>query len=98
VTRSVEPVRTCVGCRVRAAKSQLLRVVAVEGVLLPDPRGTSHGRGAHLHPDLECLALAERRRVFPRALRLNGPLGVEALQAYLEQQHHDRPIQSGTTP
>ncbi|HVX70566.1 MAG TPA: YlxR family protein, partial [Mycobacteriales bacterium] len=49
--RSQEPVRTCVGCRVKAAKSELLRVVAVAGTLTPDPRGTSPGRGAHLHPD-----------------------------------------------
>ncbi|HEX3823295.1 MAG TPA: YlxR family protein [Mycobacteriales bacterium] len=98
MTKGVEPVRTCVGCRVRAAKSQLLRVVAVSGALLPDPRGTSSGRGAHLHPDLECLALAERRRAFPRALRLDGPLRADALQEYVAQQHHDRDQQSGTTP
>ena len=32
------------------------------------------GRGAHLHPDPDCLALAERRRAFGRALRVEGPL------------------------
>ncbi|WP_433468128.1 YlxR family protein [Spirillospora sp. CA-142024] len=64
----------CVGCRVRTAKSDLLRLVVVEGVIVPDPRGRLPGRGAHLHPDLECLALAERRRAFPRAFRLPGPL------------------------
>ncbi|HVT21122.1 MAG TPA: YlxR family protein [Mycobacteriales bacterium] len=78
-----EPVRTCVGCRVSAAKSELLRVVAVEGTLTPDPRGTSPGRGAHLHPDPACLALAERRRAFPRALRLAGPLDTEVLRQHL---------------
>lgn len=86
MTGSVEPVRTCVGCRVRAAKSDLLRVVAVEGVLLPDPRGTSPGRGAHLHLDRECLALAERRRAFPRALRLDGPLDSAQLLDYVAQR------------
>ncbi|HVS69219.1 MAG TPA: YlxR family protein [Mycobacteriales bacterium] len=80
--RSREPVRTCVGCRVKAAKSELLRVVAVEGTLTPDPRGTSPGRGAHLHPDPACLALAERRRAFPRALRLAGPLDTEVLRTH----------------
>ncbi len=68
------PQRTCVGCRVRAAKSDLLRLVAVEGVLVPDHRGRLPGRGAYLHPDPACLELAERRRAFPRALRLAGPL------------------------
>ncbi|HVV76151.1 MAG TPA: YlxR family protein [Mycobacteriales bacterium] len=81
--RSREPVRTCVGCRVKAAKSELVRVVAVEGTLTPDPRGTSPGRGAHLHLDPACLALAERRRAFPRALRLPGPLDTAGLDAYI---------------
>ncbi|HVU60437.1 MAG TPA: YlxR family protein [Mycobacteriales bacterium] len=78
-----EPVRTCVGCRVRAAKPELIRVVAVAGTLTPDPRGTSPGRGAYLHPDPTCLALAERRRAFPRALRAGGALDSTALAAYV---------------
>jgi uncharacterized protein len=83
MTSGVEPVRTCVGCRVRAAKSTMLRVVAVDGALLPDPRGTAAGRGAHLHPDPDCLALAERRRAFRKALRLDGTADPSALQAYV---------------
>jgi hypothetical protein len=75
----------CVGCRVRAAKSDLLRVVGVEGRLVPDPRGTSPGRGASLHPDLDCLALAERRRAFTRALRLERPPDLTPLRDYLTQ-------------
>jgi len=47
--------------------------------------GVSHdrrlpGRGAHLHPTRECLELAERRRAFPRALRVSGPLGLDLLR------------------
>src|SRR5690606_37444563 len=78
-------VRTCVGCRVRTAKSGLLRLVAVEGVVVPDPRGRLPGRGAHLHPDLGCLELAERRRAFPRAFRVPGPLDTGALRAWLAE-------------
>jgi predicted RNA-binding protein YlxR (DUF448 family) len=60
----------------------LLRVVAVVRgvdqvgadlvVAVPDPARIRLGRGAHLHPDLACLALAERRRAFGRALRVTG--------------------------
>ncbi|MFT4287157.1 YlxR family protein [Nocardioides sp.] len=69
--------RTCVGCRKRAAKSELLRVVAgsdVDGrlVVVPDPRATAPGRGAHLHPTSDCYDLAVRRKAFTRALRLEG--------------------------
>jgi predicted RNA-binding protein YlxR (DUF448 family) len=75
-----------VGCRVRTAKSDLLRLVAVEGVIVPDPRGRLPGRGASIHPDLGCLELAERRRAFPRAFRLPGPLDAGLLRERLEAQ------------
>ncbi|SEG61794.1 hypothetical protein SAMN04489712_107245 [Thermomonospora echinospora] len=74
------------GCRVRTAKSDLLRLVAVEGVIVPDPRGRLPGRGASIHPDLGCLELAERRRAFPRAFRLAGPLDPSMLRERLEAQ------------
>lgn len=80
MTRRAEPLRTCVGCRTRTAVSDLLRIVAGDTAagatrrLIPDPRGGMPGRGAHLHPDPDCLALAERRKAFGRALRVEGPL------------------------
>ena len=71
------PVRTCIGCRVRATKHELLRVTAGSDahgrpVVVPDPDGTAAGRGAHLHPTIECYQLAVRRRAFARALRYAG--------------------------
>ncbi|MFE7774850.1 YlxR family protein [Streptomyces sp. NPDC057445] len=79
------PERTCVGCRERAAKSDLLRIVAVEGVCVPDHRGTLPGRGAYVHPASVCLDLAVRRRAFPRALRLQGPLDTADVSRAVEQ-------------
>ncbi|MGI8887498.1 MAG: YlxR family protein [Nocardioidaceae bacterium] len=82
------PIRTCVGCRERTAKSDLVRVVVdLEGTArraLPDDAGTMSGRGAHLHPRPACLDLAERRRAFPRAFRFEGPLDLSALRAWLD--------------
>jgi predicted RNA-binding protein YlxR (DUF448 family) len=78
------PTRTCVGCRERSAKAELLRVVAVEGDVVPDPRGRASGRGAYLHPAVECLVRAEKRRAFPRALRVTGPLETTAVRELLE--------------
>jgi predicted RNA-binding protein YlxR (DUF448 family) len=88
VVVAAPPVRTCVGCKVVTAKSDLIRlVVIVEGAerrVVPDPRGQRLGRGAHLHPELSCLELAERRRAFPRAFRLDGPLDARNVRSYLE--------------
>ncbi|MEV4357105.1 YlxR family protein [Nonomuraea sp. NPDC049625] len=81
------PQRTCVGCRVRTAKSELVRLVRVEDHVVPDLRGRLPGRGASLHPSLSCLELAERRRAFPRAFRVAGPLDVSRVRAQLEGDH-----------
>ncbi|KAA0023290.1 YlxR family protein [Antrihabitans cavernicola] len=86
------PVRTCIGCRERALTVDLLRVVArngtgndVEGsVVVPDPRCRLPGRGAWLHPRLDCLNQAERRRAFGRALRVSGHLDITALIRLIE--------------
>lgn len=83
------------GCRERAAKTDLLRIVMAEGEgaegsgkgvrLVPDPRGTLPGRGAYVHPALVCLDMAVRRRAFLRAYRVRGPLDTTDLSRYVEQ-------------
>ncbi|WP_078508983.1 YlxR family protein [Streptomyces zinciresistens] len=79
------PERTCVGCRERAAKTDLLRTVAIGDECVPDPRGTLPGRGAYVHPALVCLDQAVRRRAFTRALRAPGALDTKALRRYVER-------------
>jgi predicted RNA-binding protein YlxR (DUF448 family) len=56
------------------------------GRVLPDPAHRAPGRGAHLHPVTECLDLAERRKAFPRAFKVPGPLDVSLVREQLEQQ------------
>ncbi|MET8509736.1 YlxR family protein [Streptomyces sp. NPDC015232] len=79
------PERTCVGCRERAAKHELLRIVVNKDECVPDHRGTLPGRGAYLHPASVCFDLAVRRRAFPRAFRVQGPLDTASLRAHVEQ-------------
>ena len=87
-----EPVRTCIGCRERAGRSSLVRFVAIrsEGpgesrwVITADPGQSLPGRGAHLHPDARCLDQAKRRRAFGRALRVEGPVDLNQVEALAE--------------
>ncbi|WP_418277285.1 YlxR family protein [Isoptericola jiangsuensis] len=85
---SAGPVRTCVGCRGRDLRSELLRLVLAtsdgDQLVVVDERGSRPGRGAWIHPDARCLALAVRRRAVPRALRADGPLDLSAVRTLLE--------------
>jgi predicted RNA-binding protein YlxR (DUF448 family) len=80
-------VRTCVGCRERAAKSELIRIIAVSNgattAVAPDVRRSAGGRGAHLHPSAACLDLATRRKAWGRALRVSGPVDDAAVRSYV---------------
>ena len=83
------PERTCVGCRTKAPRSVLIRIVATrldDGTFVAeaDLRLRCPGRGAWLHPSPDCLDLAIRRRAFPRALHVPGPLDTTALSAAVE--------------
>ncbi len=63
------PVRTCVGCRERDARSNLVRVVLEGDHVVVDETATLPGRGAWLHRRPECLEMAITRKAFSRAFR-----------------------------
>ena len=93
------------GCRKRAPAYELLRFVAVAGEagpaggrarLMPDPARRLPGRGAHLHPDPTCLALAQRRRAFGRALHLSGVPDGGALVEWIDRNGKDRTTDMNT--
>ena len=56
---------------------------------MPDPAGRLPGRGAWVHPTAACLAQAERRRAFGRALRLTAGTDLERVRAYVDAIEHD---------
>ena len=84
--------RTCVGCRKRESALTLLRVVAGQEnaesghpvPLIPDPRRRGSGRGAWLHLDRACLAAAQRRRAFSRALRIVAAPDLSLVEQYID--------------
>ncbi|MGV9712423.1 YlxR family protein [Gordonia sp. NPDC003424] len=96
------PVRMCVGCRQRADRAELVRVVVRQendrpGIAV-DLAKTMPGRGAWLHPRTDCMSAAVRRKAFGSALRVPG-LTVdpddlaEAIGGITVGDGHDRPEQ-----
>lgn len=79
------PERTCVGCRERGAKRDLIRVVrSPAGDVEADPSGSSPGRGAYVHPDQACIDAALDGGGLARGLRVGlVPEGAVRLRADL---------------
>ena len=79
-----QPQRTCIGCRKKGSRSELLGLVSGAGgssAVVVDERRRMAGRGAWLHPSEKCLALAVKRRAFGRAL--NGATGTADVERRL---------------
>jgi len=75
-----------------------VRVVVVEGVVVPDPRARIAGRGAWLHPDPACLDLAVRRRALTRAFQAEVSSDVTAVRAELERRQSESRSEPRSTP
>lgn len=95
------PVRTCVGCRRRAARSALVRLVwdataGPAGAVVVDRARVLPGRGASVHPDPACLEKALRRKAIGRALRVPAP-SMDQVRAAWQAAGLDRPVPSPPT-
>lgn len=95
-----QPQRTCIGCRQKGSRSELLRLVAGAGgssAVVVDERRRMAGRGAWLHPSEKCLALAVKRRAFGRAL--NGAAGTADVERRITAgtQAVGTPVAAATT-
>lgn len=80
------PVRTCVACRSKDGRDDLVRwVTADDGRVALDARAVRSGRGAWVHPTRQCVSLMVKRHAAERALKLAvvPDLDVGALLAQL---------------
>lgn len=87
--RSEVPERTCLACRRRRPKSELIRIVrSPSGDVEVDPAGTAEGRGAYVcQDDQECRKGISRRGLLSRALRATlGPGDLARLIAEIEKE------------
>ncbi|WP_403020127.1 YlxR family protein [Salinibacterium sp. GXW1014] len=87
----MEPVRTCLGCRGRAPASSLVRFVARDGIVVADASASLPGRGAWLHPTVECVDSSLKRRAFGRALRAGGALDTSGVKQSVLALHQSEP-------
>jgi predicted RNA-binding protein YlxR (DUF448 family) len=78
------PVRSCISCRKRANPSALIRVVLVDGKVIPDTKGGAAGRGAWLHK--KCAEVAIARNAFRFAFKQDQAVDLSELLKFLEGQ------------
>lgn len=72
------PERSCVVCRRRGAKGELLRVVRSGNELKLDREHRMQGRGCYIHPTVECVSKAAVPALWVRALHLGSREGEKA--------------------
>lgn len=77
------PIRSCIACRKRENKTDLLRVVREGALVVVDPGNRKAGRGGWLHRG--CLDLAITRRSFERALKSDSDLDLIEVKNYLQK-------------
>ncbi len=76
------PQRSCIACRDKKDKRDLIRLVYSSNIVDIDPKGKKAGRGAYLCPKFECWDIGLRKNRLDHALRAN--LSPENRQALLE--------------
>lgn len=81
----------CVGCRVTAPRSALVRLVLADDTrVVVDERASAPGRGGWLHPRQDCLDQALRRGGVARALRQQR-VDTTAVVAWFQRSKHPQP-------
>ncbi|MSV87416.1 MAG: DUF448 domain-containing protein [Actinobacteria bacterium] len=78
------PIRSCIACRKRENKTDLLRVVREGDRVVADSNNRKVGRGAWLHR--RCFDTAVQRKSFERALKSESPLNLDSLKDFLAQK------------
>jgi predicted RNA-binding protein YlxR (DUF448 family) len=79
------PLRTCIGCRRVSPVAELVRLVMAGERVVTDPRRRRPGRGASIHPLLDCVDGASKKGGFARAFRRQVAMGAPG-ELWLEIQ------------
>lgn len=75
------PERTCIACRNKAAKIDMVRIVRLDnGTASVDESGKIRGRGANLCENIDCFDKATRIGAIERSLELGKKLEKEVVE------------------
>ena len=85
---SHQPIRSCIACREKKKKQDLLRIVrTLDGIIEIDTKEIKLGRGAYLCKSSECFQMAAKNKSIPRSLKVQPSKGFfEALQEMLDAE------------
>ena len=65
------PQRTCIGCKEKKEKRELIRIVKdKEGNMTLDRTGRSNGRGAYICDNIQCLEKAIKTKALARTFEM----------------------------
>ena len=94
------PLRSCIACRAKLPKRELIRVVRTPGGTLEiDPKGKRAGRGAYLCRQRQCCETALQPGRVSQALKSKvGATEVEALKASILLLIEEAAVESKTAP
>ncbi len=62
--------RTCIACRAKKQKNELIRMVARNSEIIKDEEQKLEGRGAYICNNSKCLEIATKSNKFKRALKI----------------------------
>lgn len=66
------PQRTCIGCKEKKDKKDLIRIVKnKEGIITLDRTGKANGRGAYICDNIQCLEKAIKTKALERAFEMS---------------------------
>ena len=64
-----KPTRTCSVCRKKADKSELIRIVRLDGKYVIDEDQKAQGRGAYLCKSTECIGKCVKKKTLNRSFK-----------------------------
>jgi len=64
------PIRTCIGCKIKRAKSELIKIVKNNNQIEVDKTGKIEGRGAYICDSIECFEKAYKFKKIEKTFKM----------------------------